>query len=113
MRSLTRPLCKNGISGMLTSIISIRRWGRKKTQEELDAESASRVQQLMDLRSSGQPLAELSDFAKEYGDEAFCRRLLRKYDGNVSKASDKFKQALIWREANRELLSTRQHVLGG
>jgi len=54
----------------------------------------------------------LSDFAKEYGDEAFCRRLLRKYEGNVAKAAEKFKYSLNWREQNQELLSKREFVHG-
>jgi len=67
---------------------------------------------LMQLMDAGQPLGNLSDFAKEYGDEAFCRRLLRKYDGNISKATEKFKHALKWREQNKELLATRQFMQG-
>merc|ERR1712048_559242 len=61
----------------------------------------------------GQALGELSDFAKAYGDEAFCRRLLRRYPNNVQKSSDRFKQALHWREQHRDLITNRQFVHSG
>merc|ERR1712113_493029 len=61
-----------------------------------------------ELLQPGQPLGDLSEFAKAYADEAFCRRLLRKYPNNFQKASDKFRQALIWREQDRDLLTGRK-----
>jgi hypothetical protein len=56
----------------------------------------------------GRPLGHLSDFAKAYGDAEFCGRLLNKYPDNVPKCADKLKQALIWREQNKVLLTTRK-----
>jgi len=70
------------------------------------------IKQLMQLMDPGQPLGSLSDFAKEYGDEAFCGRLLRKYEGNIPKTADKLKHALMWREQNQELLTTRRCLHG-
>merc|ERR1712216_722789 len=68
---------------------------------------------LMALREMGQPLWGLSDFAKEYGDAAFCRRLLTKYRGNVQQSAEKYKQALLWREAKKEVIITRRFAIGG
>eukprot|EP00929_Paragymnodinium_shiwhaense_P046893 TRINITY_DN23841_c0_g1_i1.p1 TRINITY_DN23841_c0_g1~~TRINITY_DN23841_c0_g1_i1.p1 ORF type:complete len:375 (+),score=69.37 TRINITY_DN23841_c0_g1_i1:102-1226(+) len=56
----------------------------------------------------GAALGHLSDFAKEYCTTAFCCRLLRKYDGNSEQASAKLKKALLWREANQQVLTTRK-----
>jgi len=78
-----------------------------------DPEISAGVRQMMALLEPGQPLGHLSDFAKEYGTEAFCKRLLRKHDGNVKKASEKFKQALVWRQAHKEVLISRKFALGG
>jgi hypothetical protein len=50
----------------------------------------------------------LSEFARAYGDELFCRRLLRKYPNNFPKAADKFRQALHWREQHKDLLMGRK-----
>jgi len=69
---------------------------------------ALKVRQITDLRAPGQPLAGLSDFAKEHGDAAFCRRLLKKYDADVQKCSEKYMQALRWIEANQDLLASRR-----
>jgi len=74
---------------------------------------AERVHQLMELLQPGQPLGDLSEFAKAYGDVAFCRRLLRKYHNNLQKSSDRFKQALHWREQHRELIESRKFVHSG
>jgi len=68
---------------------------------------------MMALLDSGRPLGHLSDFAKEYGTEAFCKRLLRKNDGNAKTSSEKFKQALAWRQAHKEVLTSRKFALGG
>jgi len=90
--------------------------GRSRTRGDssfADDDLSSKVMFLMALREAGQPLSGLSDFAKEYGDEAFCKRLLTKYGGNVQKSAERYKQALRWREAHRELLTTRQFALGG
>jgi len=72
-----------------------------------------KIRQLMALRDSGGPVEGLSDFAKEYGDEAFCRRLLRKYDGDMRRSSYQYTKALRWRENNRELLTTRRRRFAG
>jgi len=81
---------------------------RRVTQEE----AAEGVRQLRALLEPGQPLGNLSDFAKAYGDDAFCTRLLRKYNGNVDKSADKLRQALVWREGHRELIESRRFVVG-
>jgi len=78
-----------------------------------DEDTAAKVRTLMELRAPGQPLAALSDFAKEYGDEAFCLRLLKKCDGDVRRSAEKYKQGLRWREAHRELITTRKFAQGG
>lgn len=65
----------------------------------------------MALKEEDGPLAGLSDFAKMYGGEAFCLRLLRKYDGDMRRSSHSYAAALHWRERHRELLTTRQHKL--
>jgi len=61
----------------------------------------------------GQPLENLSSFAKAYGDEYFCERLLRKYSGDIHKSKEKFKQALLWREQHEELLTKRVYQESG
>jgi len=71
------------------------------------------VQQLLSLLEPQQPLAHLSDFAKAYGDEAFCRRLLQSCMGNAPKSAEKFKQALVWRQQQQELLTSRKFTLAG
>jgi len=58
-------------------------------------------------------LGDFSDFAKAYGDEAFCLRLLQKYDGNVQKCTDKLRDVLLWREEHREVLTTRRFAQAG
>jgi len=65
------------------------------------------VQDLLTLLQPGQALGDLSPFAKAYGTDLFCKRLLRKYQGNLQKCSDKFKQALTWRDQHKELLMLR------
>jgi len=92
--------------------LTSRQLTRSKSRREASEVEAMQIKQLMQLMDAGQPLGSLSEFAKEYGDEAFCRRLLRKYDGNIPKAAEKFKHALRWREQNRELIATR-HCLHG
>jgi len=76
-----------------------------------DAALEGKIRELMALRDGRGPAADLSDFAKEYGDEAFCRRLLRKYDGDMRRCTCQYTAALRWRERNRELLSTRRFKL--
>jgi len=78
-----------------------------------DPQIAAAVRQMMALLDPGEPLCNLGDFAKEYGTEAFCKRLLRKNDGNVKRASEKFKQALVWRQTHQDILSSRNFALGG
>jgi len=80
----------------------------KRVTQTLGTSRDEQVRGLMDLLMPGMPLGELSDFAKAYGDEAFCARLLRKYPDNVPKCAEKLKQALLWREQNRVLLTTRK-----
>jgi len=78
--------------------------------------SAARRQQareLMALLEPGRTLGDFSDFAKAYGDEAFCLRLLQKYSGNVTKCADKLRDVLVWREEHRELLTTRKFAQAG
>mmetsp|Transcript_75431 Transcript_75431/g.245370 ORF Transcript_75431/g.245370 Transcript_75431/m.245370 type:complete len:393 (-) Transcript_75431:77-1255(-) len=70
-------------------------------------ETQDNVRHLMGLLEIGQPLGHLSDFAKEYGDADFCRRLLLKYKGDLQKCGDKLKAALTWREQHKPLLTTR------
>jgi len=65
------------------------------------------IRELTGLLEPGMPLAHFSDFAKAYGDEAFCGRLLKKYPDNLPRCAEKLKQALIWREQNRVLLTLR------
>jgi len=62
---------------------------------------------MMALLEPGQTLGNLSDFAKEFGTEDFCKRLLRKNNGDVKKASEQFTQALGWRQAHKEVLTSR------
>jgi len=71
----------------------------------------SGIRELLAMREPGGSLWDLGDFAKEYGDEAFCRRLLRKYDGDVRRAADGYAKALRWRARNESLLTNRQFVL--
>jgi len=78
-----------------------------------DAVLEEKIRDLMALREGDGPAADLSDFAKDYGDEAFCRRLLRKYDGDMRRCTCQYTAALRWRERNRELLSTRKFELSG
>jgi len=68
---------------------------------------------LMALRDGDGPVAGLSDFAKEYGDEAFCLRLLRKYEGDMRRCTQQYTTALRWRERKREMLTTRNFKLAG
>jgi len=72
-----------------------------------------KVAQLMDLLEPGQPLGHFSDLAKEFGDAAYCRRLLRKYQGDVAKSSHRLKEAMAWREQNKVVLTTRKFAHGG
>jgi len=81
--------------------------------ENLEEELAAKTRELLALREPGRALGGLSDFAKEYGDEAFCHRLLRKYDGHVQRSAERYKQALRWRESHRELITTRRFALAG
>jgi len=67
----------------------------------------------MTLLKPGQPLEHFSDFARAYGDEAFCLRLLRKYNGNVAKCAGKLRDVLIWREEHKEVLTTRSFAQAG
>ena len=85
---------------------------RRHTRKVTEAEVAEGVRQLKLLLEPGQPLGDMSSFAKAYGDAAFCKRLLRKYKGNVQKSADKFKQALLWREQHRELISSWKCTIG-
>mmetsp|Transcript_141459 Transcript_141459/g.451772 ORF Transcript_141459/g.451772 Transcript_141459/m.451772 type:complete len:426 (-) Transcript_141459:81-1358(-) len=72
-----------------------------------------KVAQLMDLLEPGHPLGHFSDLAKEYVDAAYCRRLLRKYQGDVAKSSQRLKEAMAWREQNKVVLTTRKFAHGG
>jgi len=85
-------------------------WRQARTQ---DTDMSARINELMALREPGQPLAGLSDFAKEYGDEAFCRRLLTKYGDDMRKCTEKYKSSLRWRDSRRELIISRRFALGG
>jgi len=71
------------------------------------------VRQMMSLLDPGQPLGDLNDFAKAYATEIFCKRLLRKSDGDVKKACEKFKQALGWRQTHEEVLTSRKFAFSG
>jgi hypothetical protein len=97
---------------------------RRRTQHRLTVKRVSQrlstsgdmdeqIRELMSLLEPGMPLGDLSDFAKAYGDEAFCRRLLGKYPGNAQKCAEKLRQALVWREQHRVLLTTRACPQGG
>jgi len=79
---------------------------------DVDMSSAA-VRQMMALLEPGQTLGNLSDFAKGFGTEDFCKRLLRKHNGDVKKASEQFTQALGWRQAHKEVLTSRSFALGG
>jgi len=94
-------------------VLSIFRRRRSCTRLTSDEEMADNIRELMALREPGQALAGLSDFAKEYGDAAFAMRLLRKHDGNVQRSAERYKQALRWREAHRELITTRRFTVAG
>jgi hypothetical protein len=67
----------------------------------------------MALLEPGRPLGHFSEFGKAYGDEAFCLRLLRKYNGNVPKCADKLRDVLRWREEHEEVLTTRRFAQAG
>eukprot|EP00928_Gymnodinium_smaydae_P087300 TRINITY_DN7157_c0_g1_i1.p1 TRINITY_DN7157_c0_g1~~TRINITY_DN7157_c0_g1_i1.p1 ORF type:complete len:388 (-),score=43.47 TRINITY_DN7157_c0_g1_i1:365-1528(-) len=72
------------------------------------------VEGIRQLRSSiepGQELGCMSDFAKSCCDDAFCRRLLRKCDGDIRKCTDKLRLAMAWREQHKDLLLIRKCVL--
>eukprot|EP00444_Apocalathium_aciculiferum_P002202 CAMPEP_0183400674 /NCGR_PEP_ID=MMETSP0370-20130417/12750_1 /TAXON_ID=268820 /ORGANISM="Peridinium aciculiferum, Strain PAER-2" /LENGTH=403 /DNA_ID=CAMNT_0025582007 /DNA_START=57 /DNA_END=1268 /DNA_ORIENTATION=- len=83
------------------------------SQTETTTSTREKVAQLMDLLEPGQPLAHFSDFAKEYGDANYCRRLVTKYQDDMQKCSYQLKQALIWREQHKELLTTRRCTQAG
>lgn len=85
---------------------------RAKRRCTTHVELQEAVLQMRALLEPGQALGGLSEFAKEYGDVAFCRRLLRRAGGNAKKATDKYKVALSWREKNRALIEGRRFALG-
>jgi len=62
--------------------------------------------------ASSPNFAHLSEFAKEYADDDFCARLMRKYNGDVGKCASRMKQALQWRDQKRELISSRDFLVG-
>lgn len=74
---------------------------------------AYKIAEMMGLLEPGQPLGHLSPFAKAYGEAPFCRRLLETYDGDVRKSSERFQQALKWREQNEALITLRKFQQGG
>eukprot|EP00928_Gymnodinium_smaydae_P087301 TRINITY_DN7157_c0_g1_i2.p1 TRINITY_DN7157_c0_g1~~TRINITY_DN7157_c0_g1_i2.p1 ORF type:complete len:388 (-),score=56.64 TRINITY_DN7157_c0_g1_i2:365-1528(-) len=76
-----------------------------------EPDEVERIRQLRSLIEPGQALGCMSDFAKSCCDDAFCRRLLRKYGGDIRKCTEKLKFAMAWREQHKDLLLIRKCVL--
>lgn len=71
-------------------------------------EHGEKLVELLGLLEPGQRLGQMSAFAKSYCDAALCRRLLRKYGGDLRKSSEKLEAALVWRQRHERLLTTLQ-----